>query len=553
MHTTSDTDAVTYLFSSMRKPPQGHYLHGYAFVGSDYIYGQEGASARAEETGELVSSGHDGCYMVCNSQGPETWTFGTDGAGFKRIFYYHDGKHFVVSDSFARTIDEMRDLGIPVLPDYVQLSAMNRVSPLSQMATPSTLARGVRLLPVGAVLTISASAALETFPSPFSQPASYVEELGRVVQTWVARFATLLSDPRARLELELTGGRDSRAVFALFLAAKDAVGENCSDKITFRSHALKGDTTDMEIAEDLTKAEELELNGQFDIPRRTLSGSQKFERWRAISLGSYHPIYFPGSHPDPWLVGFTGGGAGNQRTVYEHNFGSSDPEVMVSRLSRRLAHEFLRGEFAHSLRNSLSGVIPTPAWGTDWLREHYRQFRGRLHAGRAPMQGPKFAPLGSESVDRARIAGGLSVIVGAQLNYDIIASCAARLLSVDFDDPDKNVTPAVRGKITQVTSELYNSPGRCWFGDPAEATCISDARGGDLAPESHITRLAQSYSMAREDDFVSNFWSGSVFEQADLALASLKERGRFGHAPEALPLSRVLSAHLVSPTYRTEP
>ena len=51
-------------------------------------------------------------------------------------------------------------------------------------------------------------------------PSSYEDGLSHFIETWVRRFETLLSDRRVGVVVDVTGGRDSRTVYALCRAAE---------------------------------------------------------------------------------------------------------------------------------------------------------------------------------------------------------------------------------------------------------------------------------------------------------------------------------------------
>lgn len=75
----------------------GTVFDGFVFIGSDYISGQQGALAYSRDTGRIIPSGEDGCYLSLRKTA-EGHQIGVDYCGYKKIYYYNDGEVWAISE-----------------------------------------------------------------------------------------------------------------------------------------------------------------------------------------------------------------------------------------------------------------------------------------------------------------------------------------------------------------------------------------------------------------------------------------------------------------------
>ena len=215
------TSDWVFLFSSKTQNPD-RFFQGYFFHDRDYVFGPAGFEAFREKTGLDRVVREDGCYVLAekNSEG---FKLSADYSGYKKLFYFWDNGFWAVLNSLFQMVEHLREHRYPVLPNIPQLAAIategrfypsGRGSFFSQMTCFDTIVRGVRLVPVDCALQIGASGArLEK--TPYHPCADdYRDRLGHFLNTWIARLHTLMQRPSAQIASDLTGGLDSRAVFA---------------------------------------------------------------------------------------------------------------------------------------------------------------------------------------------------------------------------------------------------------------------------------------------------------------------------------------------------
>ena len=122
----------------------------------------------------------------------------------------------MVANSIALAAQAMRRRGFGVQPNRAQISRLALVRHLfNQQCSLRSIIEGLRLVPTGCDLAIDRTGArVIPRPSP-DEPSDYAERLAGLCATWTSRLATLLSRPEFRLSVNLSGGMDSRATFAM--------------------------------------------------------------------------------------------------------------------------------------------------------------------------------------------------------------------------------------------------------------------------------------------------------------------------------------------------
>lgn len=254
-------------FIASRRRLKPVYFSGYFLHGANYVADLTGLEEYADEQGFSLQPGLDGCYAYGRTLDGRI-EFGSDFSGYKTLFYFHDGDEWVVGDSLWQVVEELRELGVAVLPDYAQLGAIcSTNSTNNQMFSWNSVARGVKLLPRGATLSIYADRAVVDF-HPAVGGKHYQEELENHVDLWIDRYATLLADERIEMSIDLTGGVDSRTNLALALRARDALG-SAAQSPRFTCSGVPGTSPDVDIAAELCSMYGMVLNpGNRILPHR---------------------------------------------------------------------------------------------------------------------------------------------------------------------------------------------------------------------------------------------------------------------------------------------
>ena len=111
-----------FVFSSNKINPRS-FFQGYCFIGSDYIFGNEGSKKLYEEKGIAINGGEDGCYVVAEEIA-NGFSFSSDFSGNKKIFYYWVPGYWVVSNSIYLIIEQLKKNKFFLTANYSQLAAI---------------------------------------------------------------------------------------------------------------------------------------------------------------------------------------------------------------------------------------------------------------------------------------------------------------------------------------------------------------------------------------------------------------------------------------------
>ena len=536
---------TVYLVTSDDRDRPDTFFQGYCFHGSHFVYGDAGARAFAAATGERIGQGEDGCYVSVEAEGEEV-VVRNDFAGYKKVFYVSGDGFWAVSNSLFRLVEHLRRHERPVVPNYAQLATLaGRSSGHAQLSSFATPVHGIALAPMGTALRIGARGArLEPGPDARRRPGCYAEALGTFLDVWVSRFATLLSDERMRLTADVTRGVDSRTVMTLVETAREGVGRTSGGarRGQYRCGSIKGDPVDLRIAKRLADRFRFSLNEGGPFPEGP--AIERFEGWRDLCLGVYHPIYFPRVGPDPFHVHLTGGGGSNHRPFYARQHGQDDLAGFLAIQTQQLEPKFLRPEFRRDVLDALRRIEGLGDEG-DPLILHYRHFRSRLHAGREPQTSVTFAPLGSRSLDDCTALAGPERVERAQVFYDVMASIRPEALDIAFDVDEKNPSALVRSTLTHARAPAAPTPGEIFAGGTHDEA--GGGEGGRPKPMHPLKRLRREFDAARRRPFVEAFCGSETLEEADAAMTEAETSRRFFHASNGRPVALALTCAMVRP------
>lgn len=508
---------LSFLLSSDQPLPESLF-QGYFFSGTDFVQGAEGY-ARFRQTNPAPFR-EDGTYVVAARDGDDL-VLTTDYSGYKKLFFYAQGRDWVVSNSLFQIAQQLRAMGKTPEPNLAQVAAMaaeGTVFPtgrgmfFGQLTTFETIIAGVQMVPSFMALRVGPNGAAPEPLQPCHSTGEYGDLLARFMAVWAGRFATLASRAQTQISVDLTGGIDSRAVLALALLGAGAGG------LHVRSNLNRRGQKDLQIAQGLCRALGVQHNRPLAPKPRRPAGQQGYAIWRELCLGAYFPIYFPQTEPDPTVVHFGGGGGGNQRPVYAKPawlaFARRKvmPETFVQKRCANLPLSAHRAAYGDSLRRTFAMLTSVHEnAGIDPLVLHYREFRNRLHAGRTPQYTISFNPLGSRLLDDCIGAAGAARIERAQVFYDIMANADERFLSMPFDKRAKAPSKAVLENLTRGAATVPVA-GRAYVTARAKPL-----RSKDGAGPAALAHLAAAYAKARQN-FAPRLLSRWYLWRADRAV-----------------------------------
>lgn len=441
------------LLTSNTLQPPAEYFEGYCFAGSDFISDNEGAETYEQRTGRRLSVGNDGCYTLVRKT-PQGIEIGTDGRGSMKLFLFHQGDSWAVSNSLTVLVDYLRSRGITVSVRSEILKAMMLPGSFTQqLITSQTIYDNIRLVPSFEKLIISPSGIQAAPAIETDTTLSYAEALQRHVATWRARLQTVMSGPSAVLTTDLTGGRDSRVCFAF--AQASGLLDTGNDRFRLASNVRW--EADYLAASRIAQAHGHELNTPTRPPGIRGSSERAVRRWIERSMGVYLPVYLHAAARDPQRLHLHGAGGGNFRPLYKvADLGTKLDNVKKYMNTKEFSafKDTAVADMAY-LKNKRPEVPE--------LSLHYREFRNRFHFGFSPQCGTVITPLNSVLLDAVTDREGLDA---NDVYADIMDALVPGLKNLPYDEPSKQPRTPERSPAAKSAQEVEYTPGQMFTGGP---------------------------------------------------------------------------------------
>lgn len=520
---------LTFLLSDCIPLPD-RLFQGHAFVDSDYVFGQDGALNYEAYRGTPVGPGEDGCYVTMAREN-DKYTIGVDHNGSKKLFYYEQGVRWCISNSLVLLTEHLGERGIPLTVNFPNLAAFKAPGTFaSQQATTTTIFNEIKLLPTSWTLSVTNEGLQihKRWPAKATAVTSYRRALDDFITTWISRLRTLLRDERTWLNVDLSGGVDSRTMFALVAAARtEERDQRAQGQVYLRSSTAPGQVDDWNAATEIADHYKWELNGSMvgrpALPR--LTSEERYIGWRDLSLGVYSSIYFPDRRANSMVIDLHGGG-GRHRPSY--------PACAMEgqlRSIRDIHPEYLSQAWKRQVISETE--ILTQSW--PWARpldSHYHEFRNRFHAGLNPQYRTVFAPLGSWLVDS--MSSHPAKVSTGQIVFDVMESLIPGLKDFAYSTIDRRPSAENLANMTLSTGVEKSVPGEI-FG-MEEPSHVDPRRD----PGAHIELMAKELESI-ESDLVSEFLGEEIVENSHAAMTDALNAGRFAHAGGGKDVSRVLA------------
>lgn len=419
-------------------PLPGEVFSGYAFVGPDLILGPDGLRLHRKDSRSTLSHHEDGCYFLAS---PTTsgLKIGSDFKGNCKIFFYRRGDRWAVSNSFIKLVDAVREKSWAVTPSPHVIDSWGVPGRFwDQCWSYGTSVEEISFLPRWGTLEATASGLTESDPSPRPNEddyRAYTEGLSDYLNVWIGRIGTIMNDDSLRVQLELTGGKDSRTVFALFLAARQYFGIDFGRQFDLLSSRSANRADDLKIATDLAQTYGMPLNSRdFDPgPVSFLTATEQVDWWATFAFGSYRPVYIVSERRQLSTLPFGGQGGEGTRQQYEP----------FSSLNDILNHYRKHFGFEQSIDAVAADLDETARRIRGWTPRtpeplaHYQEFRDRFHSGLHPQTRPRVIPLTGKHLHSAARTLPEDLLLAGQTLRDITAQSAPGLLSQPYDDPHK--------------------------------------------------------------------------------------------------------------------
>ncbi|MBF9197507.1 hypothetical protein [Microvirga terrestris] len=533
-------DPNIFLLSSFDPVPQ-HDLRGICWQGEDLIIGNKGYKKyRAAQRAE-IQPGQDGSYIIVNTYREEA-VIGTDFSGYYKLFLYQRGEKWALSNSFIELVRYTASRNLPVTIDENHLSSFFIPGPFGdQLTSLRTSVKEIRLIPstMEAVLTKAFFGTALTL-RPVSTASghalnvrSYREALQDYLRLWVGRMATVLKSG-LYVRSDLTGGRDSRAVLSLMLAAARNIGSDFIRQINFTSEiGAKGDfALACQIAERF-QLRFMDKREDLRVPIR-LDTSEAYEKWKSLCLGVYGPIYFPVTRPVPTALSFGGAGGEGHRRFY--------PSVPPNRFLNQQRGFFPSSAQFKRLKRDILEDLSSLRHGTeasvDPMIVHYRHFRDRCHGGRAPQYGNLISPLSGANLRWASSLCSPDQIERSQVLADILINANRELATMPYDEPGKSFDTRHLAEVPDAQDAIRSArnDGQVFASEAASL------QAGDFTKQKALRMLREDFLSHYERVQGSGFFPREYLEKARATAENASAEGRFPHARTGGALSHVILA-----------
>lgn len=486
--------------------------------------GQQGAAEYVRRTRRPIGPGNDGCYVTANSVGDE-YRIGADSRGLKTLFMYLADGDWAVSTSFSLLVEHLRAHGATLSVRPAALAAFAAPREFAdQLSSFRTHFDEIALLPSFASVVVRGSGVEVRYHSGALRH-SYEHALFDFVHTWRGRMATCTQNDFTRVHMDLSGGIDSRMVFAFALADDAFTTKNERHTIGSGQHQA----TDYAIASEIVHHYS-ESFGKRMRGRGKWSHSLALENWRDDSLGVYLPFYRHGGSLDPTAIHGHGAGGGNFRP---HFLGSS-VQAPVDRCQSSISDEYFEAWRSDVVAGS--ELLQQQRPGVHPLILHYREFRNRFHFGHRPRHSLVFTPL--ESILTDSITDREDSRDERQIYFDVMESLAPGLMGFRYDNMIKSPTRDILRGLTTV-DRADAIPGSIYGRVELEAR---DQLGADAFRE----WIDEGIEVLRSP-YVKEVIGESATDRATSAIARYESNGRPlpSHDRDLMSISYARAAHFV--------
>lgn len=507
----------------------GAQFEGFAFVGHDYINGFDGLADYTAATGRAVPPGEDGCYVVARRVG-DGLEIGTDSAGLSQLFLYRSGDDWVVCSSFSGLVQSLRMSGKPLTLNARRLKPFTfKHSFTLQLSTFQTAFDEIRLLPVGSMVSVHRGS-LEVRRLSRASAVPYAEALAEFLSIWRGRLRTLLADERIIFTADLTGGVDSRTVFAFLLES----GMFDTSLARFSLLSNRSQREDLSSATSIADHFGLAVNGPRPERVSTTPGSVSYRHWREHCLGVYLPVYADQALLSPFEVHGHGGGGGTIRGIYE----SASPVDMVRGFKGKMAGRDW-GQWLSDMRKTELALEETDSTTPANIR-HYAEFRNRFHFGHMPKARPLYTPLNSKYT--RRVMAAMPDSRRRMFYFDVMESLSPGLKDFPYDRDDKRLSSSGAESLTVIRPCGEPAPGHVYA---STASHVPHPQGGSIRG---FDLWLEDVQVAVKNDYVKSFFGGRAMSLADSAVRGVVEkRGPYqSHSAEAVLLSSLLAVDFVA-------
>ncbi|WP_324044009.1 asparagine synthase (glutamine-hydrolyzing) [Aeromonas dhakensis] len=386
----------------------------------------------------------------------------TDEDGKELVFYYSDGDFWCVSTSFLGMLWFLKEKGMHLTASKLELAKFFvNTSLFEQPYNHNLPIKEIKLLDAGSEINITKNSfeikkieARETFKSGrfFDLVSDFIKESRITIGGLVGNFD---------VDLELSGGVDSRIVLGLALPYKDKIKVS-SDK------SGKGREDDYIIAKAMSYNYNIELG---DNKLKNYGSNDISSKWALYKLGC---IGVSRTNPRPnsasgtkfsKRVRLNGGGGENSRVFYNSNI-----QAYFNVINKTNLADEVKSKLIIDLTSALDfyGYKSSPQKA---MVDIYSAYRQRYFSGRAwyySLLGLVYAPMAGKSFSSIMTASDIEDVFGCDINQIlernlillfILNALDPMLPFIRFDNDKKNFPLSDIRMIQEISQDFKRHAG----------------------------------------------------------------------------------------------
>lgn len=221
-----------YLLNS--DPAPRNFFQGYAFTSDSLVFNTLGLfKFYAKEKKTLYDNVDDGRFLLIENVNDDEVFIRGDPAGQYVVYYYVDGRRWVISDSILLITERLKEQGVKLKPysnsiDVFKNDSLSLVG--GQLLSNNTPVSGIKILPLDLTIKINyknqspSLSFIKNTKNNFS--LSYEAFLSKFISQWRAKTRALSNLGKENF-LALSGGVDSRAVLSMLSTNRSVEKVKC--------------------------------------------------------------------------------------------------------------------------------------------------------------------------------------------------------------------------------------------------------------------------------------------------------------------------------------
>ncbi|WP_299008276.1 hypothetical protein [uncultured Shewanella sp.] len=453
------------------------FINGWITFNGMYISSSKVLDMYYRMGGEIPSHS-EGRYTICKRSGKFIELY-SDPMGQDLLFYYISESYWVISNSYNLIIKNLKKKSIKLTLSISSSQAFFLPGGHgNQLISNSTLCQEVNILGIDNKLHIDLKTKKikiidcnHQYKSTTPQSDEGISIINQWLSIWIS-FIKSAVENNENINVDITGGRDSRIILALIIASKVDL-----NKINFISN--KNCIDDFKVAKELSKEFNFKLNKNINkVKYYNIPSAEKYSLWKNGSMGVYTPVYFPAKKSLNTEFHFHGGGGELHRKVYNRT--PNEQCVYWRKCNKNIKFtdqfELIESEFKKGIKDT--GSHMNDSYGLD---KHYFNFRNRHHFGRTwykDIGKTTLTPLSSRLLYSLKINDLDSEVDDDFLIAIILMYASKKLLTMPFDKVEKSISSNAIKQASMYIKNLHLNIEKVQFYDDydvIEKDCVQQS------------------------------------------------------------------------------